>query len=477
MIKSFCKGSGWRKLFSPWLWGVLGWVSVYSQEILWLRRFDRGAGVDDYCGRMIFDHDNNLLLTGGSWSLATGSDMLLIKYTSSGDTIWTRYYDGGENEQGYDIALDHDGNIIVAGYCSNDTIESQCLLVKFSPEGNFLWERKYRHWDMDMYTGVVIDDENNIIVSVWSYTYSGGGRYIGLIQKYDAMGSLIWSRPYNWVSDFYAIAKLPVGGFIVTGTDTTRRPMLTVRLDSLGDTIWTRRDTVSGFSLGAGGDIALDSSGNIIVVGYLSHVLDYNLAVVKYTLNGDTVWTRELNFTPNDWAGGVATDVIGNIFVSGNSGMAMDSIDGVLVKYTESGDTLWATFYDGGYDDRFFPVVVDTDGNPIVSGSSHNGTDYDIVTIKYQSTPGIKELFTTGVTPQLNVSPNPAKGTVSLKLPYPVAEVRIYDVSGKLQRVIPLRVSKGAANTQNVKISLNGLATGTYFIEAGGKTAKLVVRK
>ncbi len=476
MIKSLSNTTG-KKLFLLWLWGVTGLVPVYSQEILWLRRFNRGPGVDDYSGRMVLGQDNNLLLTGCSWSLATGSDMLLIKYTSSGDTIWTRYYDGGENEMGYGIALDHDGNIIVAGYCGNDTIEQQCLLVKFSPEGNFLWERKYRHWDMDAYTGVVIDDDNNIIVAGYCYTYSGGGRYIGLIQKYDATGNFIWGKLYDWVSDFYAIAQLPGGDFIVTGTDTTLRPMLTVRLDSLGDTIWTRRDTVSGFSLGAGSDIALDSSGNIIVAGYLSHVLDYNLAIVKYTQDGDTVWTRELNFTPWDWAGGVATDVMGDIFILGNRGMSLDSIDGVLVKYTESGDTLWATFYDGGYDDRFFPVVVNTDGNPIVSGSSHNGTDYDIVTIKYQGTPGIKELFTTGVTPQLNISPNPARGTVTLKLPYPAPEARLYDVSGKLQRVINLREQGIGRGGQRVKVSLDGIAAGTYFIEAGGRTAKLVVRR
>jgi len=396
------------------------YLYLYGQDTLWLRRFDRGK--DEYGGDITLDKEGNYLIAGCSENPVPPyqRDILLIKYTPNGDTIWTKYYDDNERELAMAVAIDQDGNIVVAGGSGNDTIERQCLLVKFSEEGNLLWKREYRIRDIDSYTDVAIDSDNNIILTGTSYTYSGGGNHIGFLQKYDRDGNLIWTRFYNWADCFEGIVILPNDNFIVTGADSSWG-MLTVCFNLSGDTIWTRRFFWRGQST-FGAKVALDSFGNIIIVGHTTNWSNYDGVIIKYTQNGDTVWTRQFDFTPVDLLGGVATDAFGNIYVSGGVGR-LDTFDYLLMKLTPLGEPIWRRFYDNGDDDACWGVVVDVENNPIITGYSSNGVDYDIVTIKYYGAPGIEEKVKKKI---LFTSENKAK--------------EVYDITGK--RIKDLRRMK-----------------------------------
>jgi hypothetical protein len=356
------------------------------------------------------------------------------------------------------------------------------MVAKFSPEGNFLWKRKYRIGDIDGFCAVAFDNSNGIILAGVSYSYSGGGRLIGLMRKYDSAGNLIWTKLYNWSREFWGLTAMPNGDFFATGADTFGQ-MLTVRFDSLGDTIWTKRYSWGGCDC-RGWGVTLDSFGNVIVAGYLRDGLLFDFGIIKYTQDGDTVWTRTVDFSPNDWATDVATDVLGNIYVCGNSGV-IDTCDYRLVKYTPGGDTIWTKRYDNGYDDVAYGVVVDSYGNPIVTGCSSNSTDYDIVTIKYRGTPGIEERSMSN-TKQLvfEIYPNPAKSFFTIRLPQTadhqsaLGGLKIFDVSGTLIKEIATLPSV----TRNdrigeIKISLKGINPGIYFLQLGTETKKFLVVK
>jgi hypothetical protein len=454
-------------------------TTLFGQDTLWLRRFDRGNsewGLD-----IVLDGIGNPIVGGYFWNTTTNNyDVLLIKYTPNGDTIWTRYYDSGESECLYRVTLDRQGNIICAGWSSNDTIEAQCLVIKFSPDGNFMWERKYRIRDIDIFCDVTIDDSNNVSLAGYSYSYSGGGDLIGFFRKYDGEGNLIWTKFYDWSDEFYGIITSQDGSLFVfaTGTDTLWQ-MLTVRLNSFGDTLWTRKLSWGGRDC-RGWGIALDSFGNIIVAGYLRNVLTFDWGIVKYTQTGDTIWARTADFTPNDWATDVATDVFGNIYVCGNVGLIDTIGDYLLIKYNPSGDTIWTKRYDNGYNDVAYGVVVDNYGNPIVTGYSSNGTNNDIVTIKYRGTSGIEESSTFDAKRfTLEVYPNPAKTVMRVRVPMSVkeeTELKIFDVSGKLIKEIATPSARNDRNGE-IKVSLKGISPGIYFLRLGKETTKFLVVK
>uniref|UniRef100_A0A7C1SF59 T9SS type A sorting domain-containing protein n=3 Tax=candidate division WOR-3 bacterium TaxID=2052148 RepID=A0A7C1SF59_UNCW3 len=463
-----------RKFHILLICGIWGASTVCAQEIVWLRRFDRER--NEYSSGLAFEQDSSLLIAGYSQNPAYGKDILLLKYTASGDSVLSRLYDGGEDEVASSIATDRSGNIIVAGWCSNDPVETQCLLIKFSPDGNCQWRREYRTGDMDFFTGVGIDDSSNIIVIGTSYSYSGGGRYTGLIQKYDENGNLIWNRLYRWAATFWELILLADGGFVVTGTDTTLVPVLTVRFDSAGDTVWSRSYREPGGVLGEGFGLARDSSGNIIVTGYSCIDTDYDCILIKYNPAGDIVWHRKLNFGRWDWATGVAADRSGNIYLSGSSGSAEDTTDYLIVKLTPDGSIVWSRCYDGGHDDKAGKVVVDAENNPVVTGASDNGTDSDVLTIKFQEGAGVQEKPDHSDLPHpFEIFPNPAQSYISVKfLPFTVPDkVRIFDQSGRLVA----EFSPLSHQQDGIRISLAGKTAGIYFVVIGRAVKSFVLGK
>jgi hypothetical protein len=69
-----------------------------------------------------------------------------------------------------------------------------------------------------------------------------------------------------------------------------------------------------------------------------------------------------------------------------------------------------------------------------------------------------------------NLFPNPANEEVNLYASFEVANVAIYDVTGRMVR------QEQFGETKNAVLSLNGLAKGTYLIEASNATEKVTRR-
>jgi len=87
-------------------------------DILWLRRYD-GPGNSIGIGKaLILDDSANVYVTGWSVGNGTAEDCVTIKYTSNGDTIWVKRYNGPANPAGdkaNTMALDDSGNVYIAG--------------------------------------------------------------------------------------------------------------------------------------------------------------------------------------------------------------------------------------------------------------------------------------------------------------------------------------------------------------------------
>ncbi len=104
------------------------------------------------------------------------------------------------------------------------------------------------------------------------------------------------------------------------------------------------------------------------------------------------VWTSSYNGPANnaDNAYVMAIDALGNVYVAGESrtgASTTDSIDYAVVKYDPNGDTLWVRFYNGTGNRRDVvrAIAVDDSGNVYVTGDSYGTTDYDMATVKYNS--------------------------------------------------------------------------------------------
>jgi len=101
---------------------------------LWTNRFNGPANNSDV-GRVIaIDGSGNVFVGGGSDGNGTASDYVTVKYSNAGVPIWTNYYNGPGN--GHDsasaIAVDSSGNVFVTGYSYGIGTGSDLVPITYS---------------------------------------------------------------------------------------------------------------------------------------------------------------------------------------------------------------------------------------------------------------------------------------------------------------------------------------------------------
>jgi hypothetical protein len=134
--------------------------------------------------------------------------------------------------------------------------------------------------------------------------------------------------------------------------------------------------------------MTVDSSGNPVVAGIQNNGTNNDAVTIKYDpSNGNRTWVREYNNGFADTARDVAADGSGNVYISGWSEMASGNADYLAIKYNSSGTALWTSRVNGTANnvDIGQRVVVDASGNVYMTGWSHNGGNFDYLTVKFNS--------------------------------------------------------------------------------------------
>jgi uncharacterized delta-60 repeat protein len=292
------------------------------------------------------------------------------------DTAWVRRYDGTGN--GHDIprslSVDATGNVHVTGFGLGTLSFDDYETVKYDPNGNLLWAERYNGTgdSVDIAWSMAIDSDGNCCVTGWS----GGGesKYDFATVKYAPDGDTLWVRRYDgdFNQDEFARAMDvdTAGNIYVTGQGWggTARGFLTIKYNSDGDTLWVRRHLDPNSTVDNARLLQVDPDGNVLVSGTTMQAggsIDFQ--TVKYNGDGDTLWARVYDGPAGkrDEPQALTVDADGNVYVAGARTASNDATDYATLKYDPNGNLLWAAQYNGPADttDHANDVQVDGDGN------------------------------------------------------------------------------------------------------------------
>ncbi len=365
-----------KQVISLFLLGFLaaaqaGWIKTYGKHVAnygsWVEQTSDGgyiiAGQDN-------DTTHNLLTTK-----PFGSSLILIRTDSSGDTLWTKSYrdfPGSVSAWGRCIQKTADGGYVAAGNASG-----YAWLVKFDAAGDTSWCNIYNKGDYQSSEAYCVRETNN------GYTVTGNLQLWNtnalLMLCYDSLGDTLWSRSYYKEDKSqgggmgFSLQPTSNGGFIVTGSGPANGLWI-LKTDSLGDTLWSRLYVLGDPSKGdEGRSIEPTSDGGWIITGAVDYaVAKYGaLLLMKIDSLGDTLWTKVYDYGGSDDHGNsVKQTNDGGYVVVGTKNYSEIPEGGSiwLLKTDAAGDTLWTRTYGGKPQDRGNCIQLTPDGGYIITG-------------------------------------------------------------------------------------------------------------
>lgn len=293
--------------------------------------------------------DGGIYVVGKTTSSTDGQvlkgaqDLVLAKYDSNGNRLWSRVLGAAETAEGASVAVDNDGNVVVTGQVKGglgDTTQiggTDSIAVKYNSAGVEQWTQRFGGTGDDKATDVAVGTDGTIYVAGKAASAFGGeahqgGASDGYIRAIGADGTTLWTR----------------------------------RVGSTGD------ETISAIEIADDGNLLVASNEGGTAVLRKFDVSDNTSAAI---------WEQSLGSLDDGSIGGIAVDG-SNIYLTGAAGDAFAPSaalnahaggvrDAFLIKFTDGASaTIDYTTFLGSSDDDSATAIQVHDGKVYLAGKT-----------------------------------------------------------------------------------------------------------
>ena len=412
---------------TSYMWSILSLLVIpllaqaQIPDTLWTRTY--GGSEDDY-GRTVARTNDGAHVVAGNTDL----DTWLLKIDSWGDTIWTRTLYPAIRPT--EIQPTEDSGYIITGYSYD------AYLIKTDSIGDTLWVQQY---------GGVLSITNSHSVKqtgdggyvMVGQTYPYIGDEYGWLVRIDSLGSMISGDAFDGDCG-YEVQVTTDSGYIVAGGRYTGVPeggAYIIKYGSSGLPTWHRIYGGSGSISASAVSVCLTNDD-----GYaLAATVDGGNSVwlLKLDSLGDTLWSRLHVIAPHSRLSVRQTQDSGFII-----GMQLGYVneDIHLLKTDSWGDVLWTNSYGGAGYDLMGSLEICSDAGYIVVGSTNSfgAGGYDVYLLRLApDTLGIDE-YATDVSAERQLGSTILSG--SLQVPKGNKCI-VYDITGRV--VEPKKMTRG----------------------------------
>jgi hypothetical protein len=282
-------------------------------NLIWSKTYNGPANNNDIIRDLVIDNRANIVVTGGSKVIGNDWDIATIKYDGgTGDALWIRRYEGLSSysfNEGYGITSDDSNNIYITGWSDGINGTPQCITIKYSSDGDLLWERRFPADGNIGYAGYdIINDPSGFV-----YVAARANGYEDVLIKYDYDGNLVWSAHYK-ASHFFATnqPRLVLDKFrnvymSSVNSDSLYTYFVVLKYIPDGNREWEYRyyyPPVTGtFSVNNAYDLFVDSSLNVYVTGesIVSGLgTDFDILTIKLSQDS-TTFVQDTNIFPSEF--------------------------------------------------------------------------------------------------------------------------------------------------------------------------------
>ncbi len=388
-------------------------VADASADPLWAQQI--GTTEEDWATTIAVDGEGNSVITGSTTGALGGAfkgveDAHVIKFAPDGAILWRRQPGTPQYDEAESITVDGTGNVYVVGWTEgalggSNKGSADPFVIKFAPDGRYLWKRQPGTSARDRAMGVATDSAGNVFV----VGESGENREMnGWVIKYDTDGHWLWKRllATDGADGGYGVVTDDAGNAYVVGntsgalggTIKGERDLFLIKYSPTGAIVWKRQPGTAAADTSSG--IATDGMGHLYLAGTTEGSLQgankggEDAFVIKMDTDGHYLWTRQFGTAADDGLDALAAGLDGTVTVSGYT-------SGSLYAPNQGGEDAWAATFDAdgvvqwavqvgtAEDDEASSVAVDRDRNVLLYGITYgslagpNQGDLDLFVMKY----------------------------------------------------------------------------------------------
>lgn len=269
-----------------------------------------GAAVDSVGNIYVHGDFLGTSITFGSTTLmstdSNSTDIFIIKYDSSGNTLWAKKVGGTNYDWAHCIAVESNGKFHLAGeFWSASVIFGSTTLTnanwgtpdifvaKFDSSGNALWAKAVGGSFDDVANGIDLDSSGNSYLTGYfeetsmafdTITITGSGNSEIFVAKYNSQGNALWAKSIggnmidagtsitsdingnSYVTGIFQSDSISFGSTTFINSNGGTQDIFITKYDPSGNVLWAK--SVGGSNSDVTKDICIDVTGNAYITGY-----------------------------------------------------------------------------------------------------------------------------------------------------------------------------------------------------------------
>jgi hypothetical protein len=369
----------------------------------------------------VLDFGGNPLVSMGA------SDIFLAKFDSGAHILWSKRFGDASAQQSYGIAVDTTDNVLISGSFAGSVDfgtgplasagDSDIFLAKFDATGSALIGKRLGDSAPQHGRAVAAGALGDMAITghFQGYTDFGGGTLVAgtpnvFVAAYDSSGQHEWSKQSGVTVDqhvegitadaldhacvlgsFDGVINLGAGPLVTKGG----LDVYIASLDEFGLPIWAKSFGDPSFQ--AGGAIARDGLGDVLVTGSFASSIDFgggaltsagftDIYLAKLDLAGNHVFSKRFGDAVDQRGEGIAVDPADNVLLTGYFIGTVDFGGGLLAstggtdvfvaKFDSMGGHLFSKNFGDMNNQRATSIATDSSGAILITGSLIGTADF-----------------------------------------------------------------------------------------------------